>query len=339
MKTAAAAALVVVLAAAALAPRAAAHEEGKAEPRIAAAVGEARGLERTITVRLTDTDSGEAVSGAEVSASAEMTTPHVMRTAPWTLTETEPGTYQARVRFPMEATWSVGLEVSGEEVVSATASLQVTVARNSATGAAAADSSGVTVLPTRLAEQVTPRDIATMAVLWLHGIAAVGWILGVVAMALALSSGPDVLAEGVRGRIAAAYRSWGAWLHWGLVPVIVITGVYNMLYVTPFPIAWRPSDLDELAEVPYGELYEAILVVKLGLFAALLITGTRLLLRTVRAPERPPLSAGGAGRRLTSALGPAGLLYLACVPLILGAAVALRYVHILSHVADVVSRS
>ena len=37
----------------------------------------------SLTVRLTDLDSGGQIRGASVSASAEMATPHTMRTAPW----------------------------------------------------------------------------------------------------------------------------------------------------------------------------------------------------------------------------------------------------------------
>ena len=45
----------------------------------------------------------------------------------------------------------------------------------------------------------------------------------------------------------------------------------------------------------------------------------------------------GPVRTLVAALGPPGVIYLLTVPLILAAAMALRYVHILSHVAEVVN--
>ena len=333
---------IVVLGILAGAGPAAAHEGGKAEPRIAAGVSAGAGLARVVTVRLTDLDSGEPVRGAIVTAAAEMASPHAMRIAPWGLAEESPGVYQARVRFAMPATWTLSVNVSGEDVVAASSRLPVKIERG--TSVAPPPAEGVpdlTTLPTRLEDEITQQDIATMVMLWLHGIAALGWILGVVAMVLALSSSPGVLAEQPLERLAAAYKAWGAWLHWGFVPVIVSTGIYNTLYVTPFPIAWRPSQFAALADVPYGPLYEAILVVKLGLFAALLVTGTQVLLRTVR----PPLAVAPAAnphppgflRTAGSALGPSGVCYLACVPLIIGAVVALRYVHILSHVAVVVS--
>lgn len=195
--------------------------------------------------------------------------------------------------------------------------------------------------PTRVGDDLSGRDIETMFVLWFHGLAAMGWIAGVIVMAIALSTRPGVLAEGLRTRLRDGYVAWGAWVHWGLVPAVVLTGIYNMLVVTPFSLAWRPNEIRALDEVPYGALYEAILLVKLGLFAALLVTGTQVLARTLRA--RPPSNSAVAGedrgfaRTLGAALGPPGIAYLATVPLILGAAMALRYVHILSHVGEVVA--
>lgn len=184
---------------------------------------------------------------------------------------------------------------------------------------------------------LTQRDVVSIVVLWIHGLASLGWILGVVVMVLALSARPGVLAEGVRSNLREEYVAWGAWVHWSLVLWIVLTGIYNMLVVTPFTLVWRPSELGALADIPYGALYEGILFVKLLLFVALLITGTQLLRRTVGASDHIPAERSGRRgfvRVTADALGPAGVVYLAIVPLILGAAVALRYVHILSHAAS-----
>jgi hypothetical protein len=343
------------LAAAALSPAANAHVGGKAQPRIAASLSGGEGLAQTLTVRLTDLDSGEAIEGASVSAFAQMTSPHVMRTAPWALAEQEPGLYQGRVRFLMPASWLVRVRVDGTEVVPATAELPVEIERASAADSAATEpaaggvagsepgeavdagqpSAGLTPLPTRLEDTVTSRDAASIAILWIHGLAAVAWVVGVLVMVLALGTSPGPLVGGWRAGLAGWYRSWGAWLHWGFVPLIVLTGVYNMLWVTPFPLAWSPSDFEALADVPYGPLYEAILVVKLGLFVALLITGTQVLRRTVRPVRGTASPPNGFVRTLAAGLGPSGVFYLLTVPLILGAAPALRYVHILSHVAEV----
>jgi hypothetical protein len=336
--------LQVALAAAALtagglASPAPAHEGGKAEPRIAAGVTAEAGTVRLLNVRLTDIDSGKTIRGATVVATAGMSAPHLMRLAPWQLSETAAGLYRARVRFAMPGRWTVAIAVSGKKVVAARSTLPVTVERGAtAAPPAGAGAPGLAPLPTRLEDELNARDYLTMAVLWLHGLAALGWIVGVLIMLVALGTAPSILAEGVRAKVRAAYRDWGAWLHWSLVPVIVLTGIYNMLYVTPFQLAWRPGEVRHLVDIPYGALYEAILIVKLGLFVALLVTGTQLLVRTVAA-ERPDVAGNpdppGFARSLARALGAPGFLYLATVPLILAAAMALRYVHILSHVADV----
>lgn len=316
-------------------PAAAGHGGGKAEPRIAAGVS-GEGRMRVLTVRLSDVDSRAPIRGASVVATGEMVEPHLMRLAPWRLPEPEPGIYRARVDFVMSARWEVSISVSGEDVTSASSRFQTQIDSTGPSAGLGPKEQGVESLPTRLEDELGRRDVTSMAVLWLHGIAAVGWIAGVLMMAVALATPPGVLAEGIRARVSAWYRTSGAWLHWACVPLIVATGVYNMVYVTPFPLVWRPSQLDELADIPYGALYEAVLVVKLGLFAGLLITGTHVLIRTLRpAPAMRP--GRGLIASLGAALGPPGIFYLASVPLILAAAVALRYIHVLSHVGAVLS--
>jgi len=62
-----------------------------------------------------------------------------------------------------------------------------------------------------------------------------------------------------------------------------------------------------------------------------------VLMRTIRAAPVVGKPNAGPVRTLLAALGPPGVVYLLTVPLILAAAMALRYVHILSHVAEVVN--
>jgi len=314
---------------------AAAHEGGKAQPRIAA---EARGtgFNRTIIVRLTDLDSGDPISRANVKLRTRMTSPHVMELLPRTVPETKrPGVYSLPYTFVMPGDWNANLEVTGPKVVTAKADFDVPVAATAAPPPPARTNTPV-VLPTRLDASISERDWVSMAVLWLHGLASLGWIVGVIVMAVALSV-PPLLTEGARAGISRWYRSWGAWAHWAAVPLIVATGIYNMVYVTPFELAVTPGALDDLSNVPYGRAYEAILLVKLALFVVLLVSGTMLLMRTIRSPVLTAKPGAGPLRTLIAALGPPGVVYVLTVPLILGAAMALRYVHILSHVAEVVN--
>jgi hypothetical protein len=314
---------------------AAAHEGGKAQPRIAAQA-RGTGFNRTLIVRLKDLDSGDPISGANVKARTQMTRPHVMTLIPRTIPETKrPGLYSLPYTFVMPGEWNVEFEVTGPKVVTAKADLNVPIALAAAPPPPAQTNTPV-VLPTRLDASISERDWVSMAVLWIHGLAALGWIVGVIVMGVALSVSP-LLTEGARGGISRWYRSWGAWAHWAAVPVIVATGIYNMVYVTPFELAVTPGALDDLSNVPYGRTYETILLVKLALFVVLLVTGTMVLMRTIRSPALAAKPGAGPVRTLIAALGPPGVVYLLTVPLILAAAMALRYVHILSHVAEVVN--
>lgn len=346
--------LVLLLLAALLiaAGSAGAHEGGKAQPRVAAGLREGPNLVRTLTVSLTDRDSGDPVRGATVTADAVMPA-FGLRAPRVRLAEVRPAVYRAAIRFPAEGAWRVRIEVSGAKVVAARAALpaQIEVApvgdgatettpatetEGAAGHAGAGHGDEVTALPTsgESEDVLAGDDYVRMAFLWVHSLAAVGWIIGVLVMVVALSTRPGVLAETARTRLAHAYQSWGALAHWSLVPLIVGTGIYNMFEVSPFELAWTPQAWSELAAVPYGYLYETILVVKLGLFAVLLATGTMTLLRTmqVELPVVPVSNPHPSGLRVAaSALGPAGLVYLATIPLILAAAMALRYVHILNH--------
>jgi hypothetical protein len=329
------AAILAVLGALVLAAPAYGHRNGKAEPRVAAAIRGGSGLERDVVVRLTDADSREPITRADVRVTAEMSRPHAMRLAPWRLPGVGRGVYRARVRFAMPAEWTLRIAVGGRDVVPARGTIRVRVVRREAVATPVA-SGPLRALPTRLEDRLTDRDYLSMALLWLHSVSALGWIVGVLAMVLALSARPAVLAEGLRRAVRTAYLRWGAWAHWSLVLVIVSTGVYNLFWVSPFPIRWGPNGVRKLGEEPYGALYEAILVVKLGLFAALLVTGTQVLLRTLRTSDRAVDTHSSGVRSLAAALGVPGIVYLAAVPLIVAAAMALRYVHVLNHVARVV---
>ena len=115
---------------------------------------------------------------------------------------------------------------------------------------------------------------------------------------------------------------------------MVATGIYNMLRVSPFTLVWRPADLGTLAEIPFGRLYEGILITKLALFGVMVATG---LAATLHAPRRwgdEGVPAGIGVSVIVRRLGVSGVVFVACAPLVVAAVVALRYVHILSHVAE-----
>lgn len=341
-----------VLAAAAWAAPAQAHRAGKAEPRIAAGLTKGPGLEQTLTVRLTDLDDSDLlIRRATVVAVGEAA--DGMQTESVRLREAAPGRYRGLMTFHEAGSWTIRITVTGKKVITARARLPVTLedeeAAQGGTTEEEEESAGsgghggegdaqVTVLPTTLDDDLARGDYTRMAFLWVHGLAAMGWIIGVLVMAVALSTRPGVLAETARNRLADGYRSWGALVHWSLVPVIVGTGIYNMFEVTPFELAWTPGGWERLSEIPYGILYEGVLFTKLALFAVLLVTGTMTFLRTVHF-ELPVVPVSNPHPRflgiMWQVLGRAGVVYLATIPLILAAAMALRYIHVLNHVAVV----
>jgi hypothetical protein len=326
--------VVLPLAAAALSAPAAgwAHDpQGRAEPRASSSIT-GSGLTRQLSIALSDRDRPEPIEDASVVVQPVMSSPHLMRLAPVRLRERAPGVYRGAIRFTMPAQWQLAIRVSGPDVVATDFGLPVEVERSAAGETPPATDLTPTAVPA-VSEVLTDSDVLAVAVLWLHASAALGWMVAVVVLLVALSTRPGVLAESARAQLAAHYRRWGAWAHWSLVLVVIATGIYNMFRVVPFDLVWRPSQLDELAAIPYGRLYESILVFKLGLFAALLVTGTQLLRRTLRGEPAVTVGSEGLTDRMVAALGPAGLTYLACVPMIVLAAAALRYVHILSHVA------
>ena len=327
--------LVLVAVALALSAPAAgwAHDpHGRAEPRAASSIS-GGGLTRELTIALSDRDHPEPIEGASVVVEPLMSSPHLMRLAPVRLRERTPGVYRGAIRFTMPAQWQLAIRVSGPDLVATDFGLPVEIDASvaSETPPAASDLTP-TAVPV-VSETLTESDVLAVAVLWLHASAALGWMVAVVVLLVALSTRPGVLAESARAQLASHYRRWGAWVHWSLVLVVIATGIYNMFRVVPFDLVWRPSQWDALAAIPYGRLYESILVFKLGLFGALLVTGTQLLRRTLRGEPAVAVESEGLTDRMVAALGPAGLTYLACVPMIVLAAAALRYVHILSHVA------
>jgi hypothetical protein len=70
------------------------------------------GLIRSMTVRLTDPDSGAPIDGAEVTAMATMTKPHFMSMPLLRFHPDGGGRYQTRVRFEMRAPWTMTMQVT-----------------------------------------------------------------------------------------------------------------------------------------------------------------------------------------------------------------------------------
>ena len=135
----------------------AAHEGGKAQPRISAQA-RGNGFNRTIVVRLKDLDSGDPISGANVKLRAQMTRPHVMTLIPRTIPETKPpGTYSISYTFVMPGDWKAEFEVTGPKVVTAKAALDVPIAVTAPPPTATIPNTS-TVLSMQLETSISERD-------------------------------------------------------------------------------------------------------------------------------------------------------------------------------------
>jgi YtkA-like len=113
----------LLIAALVLVCQAAAHAASGPTPRIEfEAPG--TGPIRTLTVRLKDAN-GAPISGASVTATATMTTPHLMSTPPWHLHPAGRGVYKAQVFFAMLANWTVTVRASGRNVAPSSSKVAV----------------------------------------------------------------------------------------------------------------------------------------------------------------------------------------------------------------------
>jgi hypothetical protein len=270
------------LAGAAVAAPAVAHDEqGRAIPRLSVSVDGGSGLERRVTVEALDADGGGPIRGATVVGVATMTRPHVMTNYFEPLVERAPGRYAGTVRFSMPARWTLELTIRGEDVRTATARTEIVVERQPERESAVA----AVEVAVRVEHPFTRRDALSIAVLWAHALAGFGWIVSVLVMAVAL--GPwRLLSERAATAVRRLYVPWGALAHWALAVAVIATGIYNLVYVTPFALVWRPGELESLWAIPYGALYQGILLAKLALFALLVVLATLLLRRTLSAPPR-----------------------------------------------------
>jgi hypothetical protein len=91
-----------------------AEAHASSQPRVEAKAP-GTGLLRSVTVRLTDPKSGAPIDGAEITAIATMTKPHLMSTPPVRFRPEGGGRYMSRVQFEMRAPWTVTMRVTGRD--------------------------------------------------------------------------------------------------------------------------------------------------------------------------------------------------------------------------------
>jgi len=254
-------------------------------------------LERRYLIGVFRVSNGNPVDGAQVVIQGDMPIMPGLHPVRRLRLEPEgtPGVYAGVVRFPMPGPWILRIQVSGP--VTGIVDILEQVGRNPAGS-----------LPLGGASVFTRRDVLNLSARGIHLLGAAIWIGGLAFLSV-LSfrrSEPALPLENV---------SWIllGWNGLGLI-VLLLTGVYNLLFNTPPGRLITPDDLREMLEGPYGKSYVALLIFKLSCFGALLSLAVVSLLR-----GRGAVTSGWL--RINVVLG---LLALA-------AGAALGYLHILSH--------
>lgn len=306
-----------------------AHQGGRAIPKVDISVApHAYGpLTLAITARITDADSGTPVEKANVNFEAVMADPHEMWTLPTPMTETaEPGVYSAVIKFSMAADWKFIVRVDGPAVLPATAEYNYRITFQGAEADPLAQGITSTVgaqTPTRaqvkLQGTLGSGDVVPLASLVLHSLSAIVWVGLTVLLVIAAGDErnrrfgeefrEELLEKGSRWRAVAVAAG----------VALVVTGVYNTIVVAPFKIAPTPDAMSNAMKVPFGGTYLAILGSKIVLMALLVVIN--------RIPARDPVQSARFALKADAVL----------LPLLLVAVVALRYVHVLSHVAQSVA--
>ncbi|MBI1892970.1 MAG: FixH family protein [Candidatus Rokubacteria bacterium] len=254
-------------------------------------------LERRYLIGVFRVSNGNPVDGAQVVIQGDMPIMpglHPVRRLPLE-PEGTPGVYAGVVRFPMPGPWILRIQVSGP--VTGIVDILEQVGRTPPGS-----------LPLGGASVFTRRNVLNLSARGIHLLGAAIWIGGLAFLSvLSLRrSEPALPLENV---------SWIllGWNGLGLI-VLLLTGVYNLLFNTPPGRLITPDDLREMLEGPYGKPYVALLIFKLSCFGALLSLAVVSLLR-----GRGAVTSGWL--RINVALG---LLALA-------AGGVLGYLHILTH--------
>ena len=254
-------------------------------------------LERRYLIGVFRVSNGDPVDGAEVEIQGDMTTMpgfHPVRRLRFE-SEGTPGVYTGVVRYPMAGPWILRIHVSGP--VEGIVDILEQVGGRS-----------VGSLPWGGASVFTRRDVLNLSARGIHLLGAAIWIGGLTFLSvLSLRrSEPALPVESVSGILLG-------WNALGLV-LLLVTGVYNLLFNTPPGRLLTVDEFREMFEGPYGKPYVALLGFKLSCFGALVALAVSSLLRG---------RAAATLRWLRINVG-LGLLALA-------AGGALGYLHILSH--------
>lgn len=125
------------------------------------------------------------------------------------------------------------------------------------------------------------------AVHWLHGLAALGWVVAMaVVTGLALPRVRALLTIEARrwfdARLENVILSSGV-----LTAVLLVTGFYNLKRSTPYPTPYLSAEPDRVLDLPDAKPYFYTLAVKLTVYVLMLIAAARIIRRAQGLAEGP----------------------------------------------------
>lgn len=305
-----------------------AHTGGKAIPKIDVAVTpqSSAPLTQDITVTITDADSGSPVTGAEVTIAANMETIHEMELEPVTVPPTAvAGKYATALRLLMAAEWKLIVAVGGATVQPATQEVIVRASFGNVIESEPDPQASTRVTqrpPTKISGSLTLGDVLPIASLAIHSAAAVFWVLATLLLMFAADPAGRGWLTDERREAIGGEKSWYRRAALGAGLLVVATGLFNGLVAAPFTLTPTPGAIATAMRAPFGTLYLVILGAKIAIFVAIVVVN-----RLTGEDEDDRADAAHFALRADLVL----------LPLLLLAVVMLRYVHILSHVAQAAS--
>lgn len=280
-------------------------------------------LERFLRVHVTRRDGGQPVTGATVTVAADMPAHSGAHRFPASAVPPTgaPGEYGARFRVPMPGSWLIRVRVSGSVEGSGETSLWIGPRRTTEAATDRREAVGVSF---------SWPDLSLIAIRWIHIVGAAAWLglMGILSLAGLERAGgwmPGSFAISAGMIKELRYYAWLALAAlWG-------TGILNARLANPTGVILGLLETPALLQLPFGESYFLLLVLKHVLGLALIGLAVSGIIARRRSRARLSASTGGPGPSF-SALGESWPRVALAVG-VLGtlAGVGMTYLHLLMH--------
>lgn len=291
----------------------------------------ARPLVKACTAVLRYTD-GDPVEGARLVVEATREGSSVADLAPVTFEPlAEVGLYSALIEFPAYGAWRMRFVL--EEPAEGEAELREEILPP-VPGSSSEIRAGLQIV-----FSFGLADVRNLAIRFAHVLAMGVWLASVAMVLIATTFVSSQERPRLLGRAAAAFP----WAAAGSLALLGLSGILNAVYNTPTrpPGLFRPGDTVEL---PFGEVYFGIFLVKMALAAAV-VWGTVALSVALRRAAREPTALMAAGPHAPLLEGSErrirriAALDLGLGVLILAVVILMAYFHIISHVGGAAGAS